>query len=317
MTAGLHRAAGRPPIVGVADGQWQSLPAADGRRGSHVNPGPVPEAGQAADGDIGRAWLRSAITALAVLAGAAAVVSWDAQYVLVHAVKRAPAIAALEAGIPDAGALIFATLGIALALHGRRALRPRALNLACVAISLTMNAVAAGRGWRDLAIWVMPAAVYALASDTLIGVVRARALAGLHASGQALDGEDATPLAVAGTVLLWLLRLAVAPASTLGGFRRWVIEECPVAPGRKAAPVPPLALLSPGGQPSPRRAGGWPGKQDLLIALAGQRHDLRRLPLSRVARVAGEIGAEVNLHRGTARRVLRAHVITLQDANQE
>ena len=32
-----------------------------------------------------------------------------------------------------------------------------------------MNALAAGHGWRDLAIWVMPAAVYALASDTLIG----------------------------------------------------------------------------------------------------------------------------------------------------
>jgi hypothetical protein len=42
--------------------------------------------------------------------------------------------------------------------------------VACVAISLTMNAMAAGRGWRDVAIWVMPAAVYGLASDTLIGV---------------------------------------------------------------------------------------------------------------------------------------------------
>ena len=95
-----------------------------------------------------------------------------------------------------------------------------------------------------------------------------------------------------------------------------MIEECPVAPGRKTVPAqgPPLALLPPGGPPPRRRrADGRPGKQDLLIALAGQRHDLRRLPLSRVARVAGEIGAEVNLHRGTARRVLRAHVMALQD----
>ena len=38
-------------------------------------------------------------------------------------------------------------------------------------------ALAAGHGWKDLAIWVMPAAVYALASDTLIGVVRAWVLA--------------------------------------------------------------------------------------------------------------------------------------------
>jgi hypothetical protein len=270
--------------------------------------------------DTARAWLRNAMAALAVLAIAAAVVSWDAQYVMVHQVKHVPAIAALEAGIPDAGALIFAALGIALALHGRRALRPRALNVACVAISLAMNAMAAGRGWRDIAIWVMPAAVYALASDTLIGVVRAWALARMQATGQALADEDATPPAIAGAVVLWLLRLVLAPASTLRGFRLWVVEECPVAPGRKAALAPPtpLALLSSPGPPLTdlprrRRADGKPGKQDLLIALASQRHDLLRLPLNQVARIAGQIGGEVNLHPGTARRVLRAHVKTLQD----
>ena len=47
-----------------------------------------------------------------------------------------------------------------------------------------MNALAAGHGWRDLAIWVMPAAVYALASDTLIGVVRAWVLARARARGR-------------------------------------------------------------------------------------------------------------------------------------
>ena len=65
--------------------------------------------------DRGRAWLRIAMAALALLAAAAAAVSWDAQYVMVHEVKHSPVIAALEAGIPDAGALIFATL--ALRIH--------------------------------------------------------------------------------------------------------------------------------------------------------------------------------------------------------
>jgi hypothetical protein len=260
------------------------------------------------------------MAALALLAGAAAVVSWDAQYVMVRSARHVAAVAALEAGIPDAGALIFASLGIALALHGRRALRPRTLNVACVGISLAMNAMAAGRGWRDVAIWVMPAAVYALASDTLIGVVRAWALARMRSASAALTGEEVTPLAVAGTVLLWLLRLSLAPASTLAGFRRWVVEECPVAPGRKAltpdshGPVP-LAVLPPRpplAQFSRRRRDGKPRKQDLLIALASQRHDLRRLPLNQVARIASEIGDEVSLHQGTARRVLRAHVQALQ-----
>jgi hypothetical protein len=296
-----------------------SRPAAHGRRLAALPGNSSAEALGRQAGDSARAWLRSAMAALGVLAAAAAVVSWDAQYVLVVQARPAPVVAALEAAIPDAGALIFASLGIALALHGRRALRPRALNLACVGISLAMNALAAGRGWRDVAIWVMPAAVYALASDTLIGVVRAWALARLRPGARSLAGEEVTPLAVAGAVLLWVVRLALAPPSTLAGLRRWVIEECPVAPGRLASPAPPArpVTLVPAPQPQPvparRRADGRPGKQDLLIALASQRHDLRRIPLSQVARLAGDIGAEVDLHQGTARRVLRAHVLALQD----
>ena len=144
-------------------------------------------------------------------------------------------VAALEAAIPDAAALVFACLGIALALHGRRALRARALNLASVGASVFMNAIAAAPGWRNLAIWAMPPVAYALASDTLIGVVRAWALARHQQQAAALAGQEATPLAVLGGLLLWLLRLTLAPASTLAGFRAWVLEQCPVAPGRRAA----------------------------------------------------------------------------------
>ena len=122
-------------------------------------------------------WLRHAAVGLGVLAAAAAAVSFTAQYRMAETARHLPSIAALEAAIPDAAALVFACLGIALALHGRRALRARALNLASVAASVFMNAIAASPGWRNLAIWAMPPVAYALASDTLIGVVRARALA--------------------------------------------------------------------------------------------------------------------------------------------
>ena len=300
--------------------RWRLAPLHDAHRPPGAGRVHACSGGEALPGrDHGSAWLRYAIAALGVLAAAAAIVSWDAQYVMVGQARHAPAIAALEAGIPDAGAVIFAALGIALALHGRRALRPRTLNVACVGISLAMNAMAAGRGWRDVAIWVMPAAVYALASDTLIGVVRARALARMRPGKRSIDGEEVTPLAVVGAAALWLLRLALAPASTLTGFRRWVVEECPAAPGRAAVPAPsaPLTLLPAGvaraGRPPRRRRDGRPGKQDLLIALASKRHDLRRVPLGQVARIAGDIGAEVDLHQGTARRVLRAYVLTLQN----
>jgi hypothetical protein len=171
------------------------------------------------------------------LAAAAAAVSWDAQYTMVRAVKHVTPVAALEAGIPDAGAVVFAALGVALALHGKRAVRPRALNAACIGISLTMNALASGPGWRDLAIWVMPAGVYALASDTLIGVVRAWALARQRDDGQVLAEDGPTPLALAGGAALWLLRLVMDAPGTLGGFRSWVIADCPVAPGLRPGHV--------------------------------------------------------------------------------
>ena len=293
--------------------------------------------------DRAQAWLRNAMIALAVLAAAAATVSWDAQYVLVRSVKRDAVIAALEAGVPDVGAVIFAALGIALALHGKRAIRARTLNVACIGISLAMNALASSPGWRDLAIWIMPSAVYALASDTLIGVVRAWVVARARHTGQALDDEEATPIAIIGGFLLWLLRLVLAPPSTIGGFRGWVLEECPVAPGRKAprtaapslrghprgSPRPAVrragkaertALPAPSGHPHrspPRRAqrGGKPGKQARMIELARQRHDLTVLPLTQVSGIANTIGAEVNLSPGTGRRVLLAHVRALQNGH--
>jgi hypothetical protein len=235
-------------------------------------------------------WLRVAMAALGLLAAAAAVVSYAAQYQLVRAVKTdaARAIAALQAGIPDAGALVFAALGIALALHGKRAIRARALNLVCVAISLAMNALAASPGPKALAVWIMPAALYALASDTLITVIRAHAIARQRDLGEALDDEALTPAALLGRVLLWVLRLALAPPSTLGGFRRWVVEECPVAPGRTAglssasvaalpaAPSPGSAATATPRRSRGRRGGGHrrgPGRDwDALTDATRQRY---------------------------------------------
>ena len=98
-------------------------------------------------------WLRNAVAGLGALASAAAVVSFTAQYQMIFAARRLALVAALEAAIPDAAAVVFASLGIALALHGRRALRARVLNVASVAVSVFMNAIAAAPGWRALAIW--------------------------------------------------------------------------------------------------------------------------------------------------------------------
>ena len=144
----------------------------DGSITSHLH---VSQKEARATGDRSATWLRWAMAALGLLAATAAAVSFQAQFTMVLAAKGVPWVAALEAGIPDAAAMVFACLGIALALHGKRAIRARVLNVGAVATSVTMNLLAAGPGWRDWAIWIMPPIAYALASDTLIGVVRAHA----------------------------------------------------------------------------------------------------------------------------------------------
>jgi hypothetical protein len=232
-------------------------------------------------------------------------VSFTAQYRMVDATRHPAAIAALEAAIPDAAALVFACLGIALALHGRRALRARALNLASVGASVFMNAIAAAPGWRNLAIWAMPPIAYALASDTLITVVRTR-----HQLAAGMAAETATPLAILGGLILWLLRLGLAPASTLAGFRAWVLEECPVAPGRRATP-PPLPDR-PGPRTVPRKA----TKTGRFLCLVTERNGpLAAIPLDRVAAISAALAPAVGLNLGAARAALRKAVLSARNGD--
>ena len=241
-----------------------------------------------------RIWLHVAAAGLCALAGAAAAVSLRAQYRLVYAARHLAVAAALEAAIPDAAALVFACLGVALALHGRHAVRARLLNVASAGASVFMNVIAAAPGWRDLAVWAMPPAAYALASDTLIGVVRAGAVARPQHRRRPAAESPPSWRAVGG-LALWLLRLTLAPVSTLAGFRAWVIEECPVAPGRLARPRP--AARS-GPRPAPGAAGrprGAATKTARFLALVTEQHG----PLA--ADPAGIGGADLRRARAPGR----------------
>ena len=290
---------------GVTEADFATVPERDGVRVVNVRPGDGQGPGQAGW------WLRGAVVALGVLAAAAAAVSWDAQYTMVRAVKHHQVVSALEAGIPDVGAVIFAALGVALALHGKRAVRPRALNAACIGISLAMNALAAGHGWRDLAIWVMPAVVYALASDTLIGVVRAWVLARARNNGETLTDDGPTPLTLAGGLALWLLRLVLDVSGTLRGFRTWVITDCPVAPGLRPGHVAQIEAV--------HRAA------DEQISLAiGQRDEAVEHAAARAEQACGEAGraraaeTEVRTQLDQVRADARQAVAqTLADASRE
>ena len=118
--------------------------------------------------------------------------------------------------------------------------------------------------------------------------------------------------------MLWLLRLGMAPASTLAGFRAWVLEECPVAPGRRVAhevpaagPVPePGAAAAAPRESSPR--GGT--KTARFLALVTERHgSLSAIPLEAVAKTAAALAPEVGLNTGSARAALRRAVLAARN----
>src|SRR5438552_7409811 len=110
---------------------------------------------------------------LVLLAAAQGYVSFRAQYTFVDHAKRAPIPSTLEALGLDTGAVIFALLALSLARRGRSGTVERVLNVACALGSLAMNLLAADlTSPRSVTVWVMPSALYALASDRVIAVMR-------------------------------------------------------------------------------------------------------------------------------------------------
>ena len=180
------------------------------------------------------------------------------------------------------------------------------------ATSVFMNAIAAAPGWRNLAIWAMPPIAYALASDTLIGVVRARALARHQHLDAALAADTATPLAILGGLILWSCAWPWPPASTLAGFRAWVLAECPVAPGRRAPAASPRQAA-----PSPHMAGvPRQTKTARFLSLVAERNGpLASIPLDRVAQISAALAPAADLNAGAARAALRRAVLAARNGD--
>ena len=251
--------------------------------------------------------LAAACVLLAALAVAMGIVSWHAQYAFVFAAKHQRTASALEAFGLDAGAVVFAILGIALARLGRRAVIERALVLACALGSCAMNLLGASLGSpRSVVTYVMPPLLFAAGSDRLIAVIRRSALGRREDD----DGQRSAWVA-AGHASLYVLRFLLAPPSTATGVRRMVLNAAPLPAAVTAAePVKAISAAQRSPRAAKRPAGS--GKQARLIELAGERHDLARLPLADVSRAATDLADEAELHPGTARRVLLAHVRGLQ-----
>jgi hypothetical protein len=302
-------------------------------------------------GDRTGAWLLvGACILLAGLAVAQGIVSWHAQFTYIDGIKHQHLASALEATGLDAGAVIFSVLGIALARLGRRAVIERVLVVACALGSMGMNLLSADLGSpRQVAVYGLPAVLFAAGSDRLVAVIRRAAL------GPAED-EDKQRSAwrAAGRGALYLLRFLVAPRSTISGARRALLRATPLgelvaavpqaisapppapgqmtpaaessqehpAPGDPPGPLPPAADCRP--VPDPGGSEDQAADPELLLAgetktaallrlVAEARGPLAGFPLPHVARVAGEVAPKIGLHPGTARKALRAAVVAATD----
>ncbi|HUZ56465.1 MAG TPA: hypothetical protein VMU94_28565 [Streptosporangiaceae bacterium] len=271
---------------------------------------------------------------LLLLAAAQGYVSFRAQYVFVDHAKHARLPSVLEALGLDTGAVIFALLALSLARLGGRAAVERTLNVACALGSLTMNLLAADlTSPRSVTVWVLPSALYALASDRLIGVVRRWVLASDTSADLA---QDRSAWRAVGGLTLWVLRLILDTRGTAGGFRRWVLAVAPVAPGVHASGLlaaigaTPLAVSErSSGSPAPDGQADsaslppyelWPGekKREALIRLyerCGETGDPRYADRSKAAQLAGEIAGRIGYHPGTARRELVRYLASRPQAS--
>jgi hypothetical protein len=260
-----------------------------------------------------------------LLAAGQGYVSWFAQYVFIYAAKRAHTPGSIEALGLDTGAVIFALLALALVRLKRRAIVPRILNVSCAAGSLAMNVLGADLSSpRSIAIYAMPSALYATASDQLVAVVRRHAL---PAKVDEEEQRSAWSLAWRGLVrtvclitlvVLWvlrlplyLLRLAIAPAETWGGLRQVLLTVTPLPEVEK-----PSAIENSngggggggGGNPRPRgrRRGGdrerRPTKKAALLkAYAGSVGYGDR---SLIGQLSKDLAAVAGLSDGAARAYL-------------
>jgi hypothetical protein len=270
---------------------------------------------------------------LAVLGLGLLAVSVDAQYRYVLAYRHQSATSLIEATALDVGMLIFSLLALGLARKGLAAKTERALIVACAAGSALMNYAAADvASPRSVLAYCMPPAFLAVVVDRVVATTRRHVLGmrETRSPWSVLGTGAGRAFRVLGRVVLYALRLFLAPVSTPRGLRRWVLDATPLPgggappevvslaacmPGASAAPTRPAERKAITPSPSPRASGDT--KTGRFLALVAERYGpLAGLPEARVSPVATELAGEVGLNTGAARKALRRAVLAARDGSQ-
>ena len=254
-----------------------------------------------ADRAPGSALVTAATVLLGLLAAGLFVVSLTAQYRYVFAVKHQSVPSAIEAVGLDAGMTVFSLLALGLAMAGQSARIERGLIVVCAVASAGQNyAAAVVTSPRSVAAYVMPPLFLALVADRVVAVVRRHVLGDTERSVWAAFGRGVA-VAVQGLalVLLYLLRLVLAPPSTSAGLRRIVLNAAPLPEAARPAPVPLTSAEAPAIGPPPT-------KKAALLALY-RAHPEYGVKAS-ASKVAAELAPQAGLTAGTARAYLYAEL---------
>ena len=234
------------------------------------------------------AWL------LALTGGGALFVSFSAQYAYIVTVRRQDAASVIEALLLDLGMIVFTLLALGLSRAGKSARAERALILACAAASSYMNVAAADvASPRSVAAYAVAPVALAVVVDRVVAVIRRHVLADREPSAWNTVGRAAAAAArIAGLVLLYCLRFALAAPETARGLRRMVLD---------AAPLPALPEA-----PAPEAIGPPRTKKAVLLALYRAHPDYG--DRGSASRVAAELAPQAGLQAGTARSYLYAEL---------
>ena len=281
------------PVLRLTRGGDGQPPGAAGPRGSSRSPGSV--------------LVAIAASMLFVLGVGLFAVSLDAQYRYVFRAKHQNAASWVEALALDLGMAIFSLLALGLARAGKPARVERVLITVCAGASGVMNFAAANDASpKSVLAYVMPPVFLAVVADRVVSVVRRHVLGELEPS----------PWHAVIPMVMYLLRLILAPPSTAAGLRRWLLVKTPLpASAPPAVEAVPRKAITSRGRPAGRRPESKTAR--FLKLVAKECGPLALFPLERVSRTCAELAPQVGLDAGAARTALRRAVLAARDGRRD
>ena len=211
------------------DGRWSAVTKVRRLAGCEAKPGSVL---------IGiAAWL------LALIGAGALFVSFSAQYAYVFHVRHQNIASVIEALLLDLLMIVFTLLALGLSRAGKSSRTERALILACAVASAWMNVSDADTASpRSVVAYAVAPVALAVVVDRVVAVIRRHVLAAEETSAWTALGRLIAVMArLAGVIVLYSLRFALAPPSTAGGLRRYVLQVTPLP----AAELPAVQAIDP------------------------------------------------------------------------